>query len=67
MRTKLVCLSFFVTIWLFTGCKKCITCTESQTGYTTEYCGTSKQVKDFENELKSQGSTYGQTWNCIDK
>jgi hypothetical protein len=50
---------------LFSGCKKCITCTERQTGVTTDYCGTSANVKSFEDELKSQGSAVGQDWNCV--
>jgi len=56
---------FFV---LFTGCKKCITCTEAHSGVTAqEYCGTPAQVKDYENELKKQGSALGQDWSCVSK
>ncbi len=54
-----------VSLGLFSGCKKCITCTESRTGVTTEYCGTSANVNDFEDELKAQGSALGQDWNCM--
>ena len=48
----------------FSSCKKCTTCTEKNTGYTSDYCGTSKQVKDFEKELKDEGSKVGQDWEC---
>jgi hypothetical protein len=53
---------------LFPGCKKCITCTESHSGVTAEeYCGTPAQVKNYEKELKEQGSALGQDWTCVSK
>ncbi len=59
--------ALIVITLLFSSCKKCIECTESHSGYTTEYCGTSSQVKTFEDELKKEGSQVGQSWSCIDK
>jgi hypothetical protein len=52
---------------LFTGCRKCVTCTESYTGTTSDYCGTSAQVKDFENTLIDEGRQLGQDWSCVSK
>jgi hypothetical protein len=54
-----------MSLGLFSGCKKCITCTESNTGVTTDYCGSSANVKSFEDELKNEGSALGQDWNCV--
>lgn len=51
---------------LFSGCRKCINCTESKSGYSTEYCGTSSQTKKFEKDLKEEGSKVGQSWSCRD-
>jgi hypothetical protein len=49
------------------SCKICTECTESHTNVMSEYCGTNKQVNDFEDELKDQGSQLGQDWNCEKK
>ena len=38
------------------SCKVCTECIESHTNVSSDYCGTNKQVNDFEDELKSQGS-----------
>ncbi len=66
LNVKLIVLCMaLLSLGLFSGCKKCVTCTESHTNVTTEYCGTSSQVKTFEDELKSQGGALGQNWTCV--
>ena len=49
---------------IFSGCKVCTECIESHTSVSSDYCGTNAQVKNFEDELKDQGSQVGQDWNC---
>jgi hypothetical protein len=46
------------------SCKVCTECIESHTGVSSDYCGTNKQVNDFEDGLKEQGGALGQDWNC---
>jgi len=46
------------------SCKVCTECIESHTNVSSDYCGTNAQVKNFEDELKDQGSQVGQDWNC---
>lgn len=55
-----------VGLLAFSGCKKCITCTEANSNYSTDYCGTKQGCKTFEDGLKSEGSAYGQSWTCVD-
>ena len=66
-KTLTLVLAIMACSFLFSGCKKCVTCTEANTGVTSDYCGTNKNVKDFENELKRQGSAVGQNWSCVNK
>jgi hypothetical protein len=49
----------------FASCKKCTTCTESQTQVTSHYCGPTASVNKFEDDLKSEGAAVGQTWTCV--
>ena len=49
------------------SCKKCVTCIEADTHTTADFCGTSKKVKAFEDDLKTEGAKYGQYWSCVDK
>ena len=46
------------------SCKKCVTCTESHSGYSSDYCGTTLSVNKFEDDLKTQGAAVGQSWSC---
>ena len=67
-NVKLMVLSIaLMSLGLFSGCKKCVTCTEAHTGVSSDYCGTSSQVNTFEDELKSQGAAVGQDWSCVAK
>jgi len=61
-----ILVAFIAVTLLFSGCQKCILCTEKKSGYSTEYCGTSSQIKTFEKELKEEGSKVGQSWSCVD-
>jgi hypothetical protein len=49
---------------VFGSCKVCTECIETYSGVSSDYCGTNKQVNDFEDQLKSEGAQYGQDWNC---
>jgi len=66
IKLTVLCIAL-MSLGLFSGCKKCVTCTEARSGYSTEYCGTSSQVKTFEDELKSEGGALGQQWTCVAK
>ena len=62
-------LTFIAAIWLLTSCSKdggiiCTTCTESKSGYSQQYCGSPREVKTFERELKRTGGNLGQNWSC---
>jgi hypothetical protein len=63
---KMITLSIAVVaaIMIMGSCKVCTECTESHTGVTSEFCGTNKQVNDYEDDLKEIGSQAGQNWNC---
>jgi hypothetical protein len=43
---------------------RCTTCTETNSGYSQKFCGTRRDVKIFEDELKRQGANFGQKWTC---
>ena len=64
--TTSVCIAMML-IGLLSGCKKCVTCTERYSGYSSDYCGTSDNVKTFEKDLKEEGSKLGQDWTCVSK
>ncbi len=66
LKLAVLCIAL-VSLSLSSGCKKCVTCTEAHSGVTSDYCGTSSDVKSFEDELKSQGGALGQDWSCVDK
>ena len=63
---KVVLLFVIVMAIGFTSCKKdyCASCTESNTGTPTTFCGPEDEVDAFIDELKTTGALYGQTWNC---
>ncbi len=61
----LLCVGMFAICAL--SCKKCITCTESNTGYATDYCGLTPDVNNFESDLKTQGTAAGENWTCVNK
>jgi hypothetical protein len=69
MEKNISIVLYLLIFYSFTivSCRKCITCTEKKSGYTTEYCGTNTQVKTFEKELIETGKIVGQSWICIDK
>lgn len=61
--------SILTAFILLASCSKdkgitCTTCTESKSGYSQEYCGSPKEVKTFQDELKRQGKNIGQNWSC---
>jgi len=67
MKPALGILATFLILSIsFSGCKKCITCTEQTSGYSKDYCGTPAKVRSFEQELKEAGSLVGQKWTCVD-
>lgn len=62
MKTAILLISITV-LFCGIGCKKCVTCTESVSSYSQEYCGTPPQVKAFENELQNLAPST-QHWTC---
>lgn len=58
-----------LTVIIMASCNKddsirCTTCKEQNTGYSQQFCGTRREVKAFEDQLKRTGSNFGQKWSC---
>ena len=43
---------------------KCATCIEERTQYPIEYCGTKKEIQQYEQSLNLVGLSLGQKWEC---
>lgn len=67
-------ISLLTTLFVFSGlfftsCKKCSHCTVTNSSGTVikdygEKCGTSSDVKNYENSSKNDAVQYGGTFNC---
>ena len=64
MKRIIIIIGFLAVI----GCKKddirCATCIEERTQYPLEYCGTKKQIEQYEQSLNLVGLSLGQKWEC---
>ena len=65
MKKRLLVIALFMGGLVFTSCEVCTTCTEANTGVTSEYCGPKSEVEDFEDSLISTGASVGQDWSCV--
>ena len=68
-KLSLILFFSFSIVCLFSCSEEevCTTCTESQTGVTSDFCDSESQVDLFESELISQGAGLGQIWTCVRK
>lgn len=67
MRKNILIILYLVVSILLVSCQKdnyCAECVESNTGTTSDYCGTESQVDRYIKTLKNMGSSFNQDWDC---